>query len=74
MKTKVPRGFLKTTPIFVPNYYFFNTKLLYKMASGGDKLEELEDRLEGFVESLRAVGVIAGDFQPSGQAVLNSRL
>ena len=46
----------------------------YKMASGSDKLEDLEDRLEGFIESLRAVGVIAGDFQPSGQPVLNTKL
>ena len=45
-----------------------------KMASERDKLEELEDRLESFIEDLRAVGVIAGNFQQSGQAVLNERL
>ena len=45
-----------------------------KMASERDKLEELEDRLESFIEDLRAVGVIAGNFQQSGQTVLNERL
>lgn len=42
--------------------------------SGNDRLEDLEDRLETFIESLRAVGVVAGDFQPDGQSVLNARL
>ena len=42
-----------------------------KMAA---KLEELEDRLESFIENLRAVGVTAGNFQQNGQAVLNERL
>lgn len=41
---------------------------------GNDQLKELEDRLEGFIEMLRAVGVIAGDFQPNGQVVLNEKL
>ncbi len=41
---------------------------------GKDRLEDLEDRLETFIESLRAVGVVAGNFQQDGQAVLNSRL
>ena len=48
--------------------------LQLKMASERDKLEELEDRLESFIEDLRAVGVIAGNFQQSGQTVLNERL
>ena len=42
--------------------------------SGRDRLEDLEDRLESFIESLRAVGVIAGDFQQNGQSVLNERV
>ncbi len=44
-------------------------------SSGGkDRLDDLEDRLETFIESLRAVGVVAGDFQQDGQTVLNTRL
>ena len=42
--------------------------------AGKDRLEDLEDRLETFIESLRAVGVVAGDFQQDGQTVLNTRL
>ena len=38
------------------------------------RLDDLEDRLESFIENLRAVGVIAGDFQANGQVVLNDRL
>lgn len=45
------------------------------MAAGpSSKLEELEDRLESFIENLRVVGVIAGNFQQNGQGVLNERL
>ena len=47
------------------------------MASNGDsvsKLGHLQEQLEGFIENLRTVGVIAGDFQQSGQNVLNERL
>ena len=47
------------------------------MASNGhpnSKLDTLQDRLEAFIENLRTVGVISGDFQPNGQAVLNNRL
>ena len=39
-----------------------------------EHLKELEDRLEEFIEMLRSVGVIAGDFQSNGQAVLNERM
>lgn len=50
-----------------------------KMASGGvngqpRKLGTLQDKLESFIENLRSVGVIAGDFQQNGQMVLNDRL
>jgi len=38
------------------------------------KLDALQDRLESFIENLRSVGVIAGDFQQNGQMVLNERL
>lgn len=41
---------------------------------GGEQLKELEDRLEEFIEMLRSVGVIAGDFQPNGQTVLNEKM
>ena len=44
------------------------------MAAGNEHLKELEDRLEEFIEMLRGVGVIAGDFQPNGQSVLNEKL
>ena len=48
-----------------------------KMASNGhpgSKLDVLQDQLEGFIEHLRTVGVIAGDFQQNGQSILNDRL
>ena len=35
---------------------------------------ELEDHLEQFVEKLRKVGVVASDFQPGSQPVLDSVL
>lgn len=38
------------------------------------KLEALQEHLEQFIENLRVVGVIAGDFQHNGQTVLNERL
>ena len=38
------------------------------------KLGTLQDKLESFIENLRSVGVIAGDFQQNGQMVLNERL
>ena len=38
------------------------------------KLGTLQDKLEAFIENLRSVGVIAGDFQQNGQMVLNDRL
>ena len=51
---------------------------MYKMASGVNgqphKLGTLQDKLESFIENLRSVGVIAGDFQQNGQMVLNDRL
>ena len=47
-----------------------------KMAASnqGAKLEKLQFQLEGFIESLRTVGVIAGDFQPNGQSNFNEKL
>ena len=38
------------------------------------QLETLQEHLEQFIENLRVVGVIAGDFQQNGQTVLNERL
>ena len=38
------------------------------------KMEGLQDQLEAFIEHLRVVGVIAGDFQQNGQIVLNDKL
>ena len=38
------------------------------------KLDTLQDQLEAFIENLRVVGVIAGDFQQNSQPVLNDRL
>ena len=40
----------------------------------GIKLDTLQDQLEAFIENLRVVGVIAGDFQQNSQPVLNDRL
>lgn len=47
------------------------------MASNGEavgKLERLQYHLEGFIENLRTVGVIAGDFQQNGQNNFNEKL
>ena len=47
------------------------------MASNGEvanKLEKLQYQLEGFIENLRTVGVIAGDFQQNGQNNFNEKL
>lgn len=38
------------------------------------KLEKLQFQLEAFIESLRTVGVIAGDFQQNGQNNFNDKL
>jgi mediator of RNA polymerase II transcription subunit 10 len=38
------------------------------------KLEKLQFQLEGFIENLRTVGVIAGDFQQNGQTNFNDKL
>ena len=43
-----------------------------QQASG--KLEKLQFQLEVFIESLRTVGVIAGDFQQNGQNNFNEKL
>ena len=40
----------------------------------GGKYSELEDHLEQFVEKLRKVGVVASDFQPGSQPVLDNVL
>ena len=50
--------------------------MLEVMAAGGaqGKMQGLKDQLESFIENLRVVGVIAGDFQQNGQTVLNDRL
>ena len=50
---------------------------LRKMASTniqGPKLEKLKNQVELFVENLRTVGVIAGDFQQNGQTNFNDKL
>lgn len=39
-----------------------------------DKLEELEQHLEMFIENARQLGIIATDFQPQGQNVLNGKM
>lgn len=44
------------------------------MAANVPKLEKLQFSLESFIESLRTVGVIAGDFQQSGQTNFNEKL
>ena len=41
-----------------------------KMASF---LENLETRLEMFIENVRQIRIIVGDFQPQGQNVLNQK-
>ena len=50
---------------------------LFAMASNTQqsaKLEKLQFQLEAFIESLRTVGVIAGDFQQNGQNNFNEKL
>ena len=38
------------------------------------KIEVLQYQLEGFIENLRTIGVIAGDFQQHGQNNFNEKL
>lgn len=45
-----------------------------KMAAQGGRLDKLQFQLEAFIESLRTVGVIAGDFQQNGQTNFNEKL
>ncbi len=40
----------------------------------GAKLDKLRFQLEAFIENLRTVGVIAGDFQQNGQTNFNEKL
>ena len=42
--------------------------------AGPGKLDKLQFQLEVFIENLRAVGVIAGDFQQNGQNNFNDKL
>ncbi|XP_067932566.1 mediator of RNA polymerase II transcription subunit 10-like [Watersipora subatra] len=39
-----------------------------------EKLEELEQHLEMLIENSRQLGIIASDFQPQGQNVLNGKI
>nr|XP_039271622.1 mediator of RNA polymerase II transcription subunit 10-like [Styela clava] len=39
-----------------------------------EKFEQLEENLEQFIENVRQLGIIASDFQPQGQAVLNQKI
>ena len=43
-------------------------------ASEHSKIEVLQYQLEGFIENLRTIGVIAGDFQQNGQNNFNEKL
>ena len=57
-----------------------NSASLYiLMATGSSdhpssKIEVLQYQLEGFIENLRTIGVIAGDFQQHGQNNFNEKL
>jgi len=37
-------------------------------------LENLEAQLETFIENIRQIKIIVGDFQPQGQSVLNQKI
>lgn len=37
-------------------------------------LEELESKLELFIENVRQIRIIVADFQPQGQNVLNQKM
>jgi mediator of RNA polymerase II transcription subunit 10 len=37
-------------------------------------LENLETQLELFIENVRQIRIIVGDFQPQGQNVLNQKM
>lgn len=37
-------------------------------------LENLETQLEMFIENVRQIRIIVGDFQPQGQNVLNQKM
>ncbi|KAI8491184.1 PREDICTED: mediator of RNA polymerase II transcription subunit 10-like [Branchiostoma belcheri] len=39
-----------------------------------EKLEQLEQHLEQFIENTRQMGIIVSDFQPQGQPVLNQKI
>ncbi|XP_002732894.1 mediator of RNA polymerase II transcription subunit 10-like [Saccoglossus kowalevskii] len=39
-----------------------------------EKFEQLETRLEMFIENTRQMGIIVSDFQPQGQNVLNQKI
>ena len=39
-----------------------------------ERLDDLEQHLEMFIESSRQLGIIASDFQPQGQNVLNGKM
>lgn len=45
------------------------------MASNGvSSMEHLQESLEGFIEKLRVVGVIAGDYQLDNPAILKDKV
>lgn len=44
------------------------------MSSQSAALENLETQLDLFVENVRQISIIVGDFQPQGQQVLNQKI
>ena len=37
-------------------------------------LDQLESKLESFIENVRQLGIIVSDFQPQGQPILNQKM
>lgn len=45
-----------------------------KSTTMASSLENLETQLELFIENVRQIRIIVGDFQPQGQNVLNQKM
>ena len=49
-------------------------RIKVKIKEMASSLENLETQLEMFIENVRQIRIIVGDFQPQGQNVLNQKM
>ena len=49
-------------------------RIKVKVKEMESSLENLETQLEMFIENVRQIRIIVGDFQPQGQNVLNQKM